>query len=101
MNLLLWVLAYVVVTPIWALESFVTKWSWTWFLVPLGLPDIDYLQALGIAFFVSTVTLKGEKRKMTNTESMYYIGTYLTKLTFALLSSFLLHIIQLRYAGVL
>ncbi len=46
--------ALIIALSLW--RGFVLSYLWTWFLVPLGVPDIGIIHAIGISMIASFLT---------------------------------------------
>lgn len=44
---------WVIMLPLGILRAFIIRDLWSWFLVPLGLPEISVLHAFGLGLFAS------------------------------------------------
>lgn len=49
-------LAFGLGIPVQLLRGLVLSWLWLWFLVPLGLPEIGFVQGAGLAVIATMLT---------------------------------------------
>ena len=62
----------VVMLPLILLRAFVLVKLWSWFLVPLGIFEINYAYAIGISLIVSYLTHQTEANKDENLDTKKY-----------------------------
>lgn len=54
-------LVFVLVVSVWFSEAFVIFILWSWFIVPLGVPSITYVHAIGLYLLWSFVKIPNYK----------------------------------------
>lgn len=67
----------------------VYKLMWGWFIVPLGLPELSYLNALGLNLLVNLFSFSNEKKTIKDAKESFMLA--LTP-SLILLVGFLVHL---------
>lgn len=75
--------------PVALLKALVISWLWLWFLVPLGVPPVGVVHALGITYVVWAI-LAGVKTQDFKTEDSKWYTETISQLIFTLLASLVL-----------
>lgn len=63
---MMWFIGFLLVIGAYLLEGVYFVNAWSWFIVPLGVPAISFVHALGISTFISTIRAVGNNRKIEN-----------------------------------
>lgn len=87
--------------PAALLRGWVLSLLWAWFVVPLGVPPITYLHAVGISLLASLLTHKNSpaddaalEKKNAHEKIVEGIATMLVGPLFVLLLGWLIHLAQ-------
>lgn len=66
------------------LSGLTIMWLWGWYIVPLGLPAISFVHALGLDLFISFVVTT-----QVNTQENQFWTHFIFGVTFAVMTAFL------------
>ncbi len=64
---------------------------WLWFVVPLGVPALSYVHAMGLEIFISCMMFKPELRDRTRAEAIYALKQQYTVPTLVFVCAWVVH----------